>query len=280
MTFPDGFRRHMSALIASAASMAIAATLGGCGGGHPRPAPPPTSAVSLRIPGAELRQGGLAILGVVQVGEVDQVRPPLVAALDSVLAAERPEIPRFTQRQVRAAVDDSTARFLLLGYQLHGRVEDHWLARAADSLHDMARFGILARVRSTRVRHDDRDVPVTPGSKETRPVHATQLEAHVTVHIYDLRARTLRASGEFVGIGERRARRDSAQELPSIRTWVDAEDRNQPLNPIVQYVGLEPPPLSVAVGPAFAAAIDSLFGPPDTTAVKPARADSTRHSDR
>jgi hypothetical protein len=258
--------------------LAIAATLGGCGGGHPRPAPPPTAAVSGRIPGAELRQGGIAILGVVQVGEVDQVRPPLVAALDSVLASRRPEIPRFSQRQVRAAVDDSTARFLLLGYQLHGRVEDAWLARAADSLHDMARFGILARVRSTRVRHDDRDVPVTPGSKETRPVHAAELEAHVTVHIYDLRARTLRASGEFVGIGERRARPDSAVALPSVRTWMEPEDRSQPLTPSVQYVEMDPPPLFVALGPAIAAAIDSLFGPPDTTGVKPAGADSTRRS--
>jgi hypothetical protein len=272
-------RRAASALVASAASMAIAATLGGCGGGHPRPAPLPAGVASIRIPGTELRQGGLAILGVVQVGEVDQVRPPLVAALDSVLAAERPEIPRFTQRRVRAAVDDSTARFLLLGYQLHGHVEDAWLARAADSLHDMARFGILARVRSTRVRHNDRNVPIAPGSKETRTVHATQLEAHVTVHIYDLRARTLRVSGEFLGIGERRAHPDSALQLPSIRTWVEPEDRNQPLTPLVQYVELDPPPLSVAVGPAFAAAIDSLFGPPDTTDV-PARPDSTRRSDR
>jgi hypothetical protein len=269
--------RAASALVASVASMVIAAALGGCGGGHPRPAPPPAGNVSIRIPGAELRRGGLAILGVVEVGEVDQVRPPLVAALDSVLAAERPDIPRFAQRQVRAAVDDSTARFLLLGYQLHGRVEDAWLARAADSLHDMARFGILARVRSTRVRHEDRDVPIAPGSRETRPVHATQLEAHVTVHIYDLRARTLRASGEFLGIGERRARPDSVPELPSVRTWVEPEDRNQPLTPPVQYVELDPPPLSVAVGPAFVAAIDSLFGPPDTTAV-PARPDSTRRS--
>lgn len=263
-----------------AASMAVAAALYGCGGGHPRPAPPPAGATSIRIPGSELRQGGLAILGVVQVGEVDQVRPPLVAALDSVLAVKRPEIPRFTQRQVRAAVDDSTARFLLLGYQLQGHVEDQWLARAADSLEDMARFGILARIHSTRVRHDNRDLPIAPGSRETRSVRATQLEARVTVHIYDLRARTLRASGEFLGIGERRARPDSLQELPSIRTWVEPEDRNQPLTPPVQYMELEPPPLFVAVGPAFAAAIDSLFGPPDTTRGQPARPDSTHRSDR
>jgi len=257
----------------------LAAALAGCGGGsHPRPEPAPVGAVSLRIPGSELRQGGIAIMGVVEVGEVDQVRPPLVAALDSVLGAKRPEIPRFTQRQVRAAVDDSTARFLLLGYQLHGRVEDAWLARAADSLRDMARFGILARVVRTRVRHDDAEIPVRPGSKETRTVRAGELDAHVQVHVYDLRARTLRATGEFLGIGEHRARPDSVPELPQIRTWVEPEQRTQSMVPPPGgYFEMDPPPLWVAVGPAFAAAIDSLFGPPDTTGARP---DSTRRSAR
>jgi len=263
---------------ATAASLTLAAALAGCGGGHPPPSPPPAGAVSPRIPGSELRQGGIAIMGVVVVGEVDQVRPPLVAALDSVLALMRPEIPRTTQRQVRNAVDDSTARFLLLGYQLHGRVEDAWLYRAADSLQDMARFGILARIVRTRVRHDDAEVPVRPGSKETRTVRAAELDAHVQVHVYDLRARTLRAHGEFLGIGEHRARPDSMPELPAIRTWVEPEQRTQSMVPPPGgYFEMDPPPLWVAVGPAFAAAIESLFGPPDTTGARP---DSTRRSAR
>ncbi|HET9939539.1 MAG TPA: hypothetical protein VFR25_00410 [Candidatus Eisenbacteria bacterium] len=268
----------MRSLTAAAASVMLAAALAGCGGGHPKPAPPPAAAVSVRIPGTELRQGGIAIMGVVEVGEVDQVRPPLVAALDSVLAVKRPEIPRYSQRQVRNAVDDSTARFLLLGYQLHGLVENAWLDRAADSLHDMARFGILARIVRTRVRHDDAEIPVRPGSKETRTVRAAELDAHVQVHVYDLRARTLRASGEFLGIGEHRARPDSVAELPTIRTWVSPEQRTQSMVPPPGgYFEMDPPPLSVAVGPAFAAAIDALFGPPDTTG---ARTDSTRRSNR
>lgn len=268
----------MRSLAGIAASLTLAAALAGCGGGHPKPAPPPAGAVSVRIPGSELRQGGIAIMGVVEVGEVDQVRPPLVAALDSVIAVKRPEIPRYSQRQVRNAVDDSTARFLLLGYQLHGLVEDAWLDRAADSLHDMARFGILARIVRTRVRHDDAEVPVRPGSKETRTVRAAELDAHVQVHVYDLRARTLRASGEYLGIGEHRARPDSMPELPAIRTWVEPEQRTQSMVPPPGgYFEMDPPPLSVAVGPAFAAAIDALFGPPDTTGARP---DSTRRSNR
>ena len=264
---------------ALASALALAAAIGGCAGNHPKQ-PPPAPIGPAKIAAVDLREGGLAVLGVVQVGEVDQVRPPLVAALDSVLAAKLPNIRRFTQRQVRAAVDDSTARFLLLGYQLHGRVEDHWLARAADSLGDMARYGILARVRSTRVRHDRREVPVAPGSKETRSVYATQLEAAVTVHVYDLRARTLRATGAFLGIDERRARPDSVPALPPIRTWVEPEDRLQSFAPPGQAMELEPPPLSAAVGPAFAAAIDSLFERPDSADAGPVRPDSTAGSAR
>ena len=254
---------------ATAASLLLALAIGGCSGHHPAPSPAPT-AESIRIQADDLRRGGIAVLGVVQVGEVDQVRPPLVAALDSVLAVKCPAIPRFTQRQVRAAVDDSTARFLLLGYQLHGRVEDAWLARAADSLHDMARFGILARVRSTRVRYADRERPIRPGSRETRTVHAALIEAHVAVHIYDLRTRTLRASGEFVGVGERDARPDSVVDHPDrpVVGWTDPEDRNVPFTPPIQAIEMEPPPLAAAIGPAVAAAIDSLFALPDPTAAK------------
>jgi hypothetical protein len=253
---------------AAGASVLLALALGGCAGHNPPPQTPTAS--SIRISEDDLRRGGIAVLGVVQVGEVDQVRPPLVAALDSVLAAKRPEIPRFTQRQVRAAVDDSTARFLLLGYQLHGRIEDAWLARAADSLHDMARFGILARVRSTHVRYADRERPIHPGSRETRTVQAALLEARVSVHIYDLRARTLRASGEFLGVGERDARPDSV--LPHmdrpVMGWSEPEDRNVPFTPPTQVLEIEPPPLAEAVGPAVAAAIDSLFALPDSTAAR------------
>ena len=265
----------LAVALALAAALIVAAALAGCAGHHPPPTPAP-GPDTVRIPAADLRQGGLAVLGVVQVGEVDQVRPPLVAALDSVLAAKRPDIPRIPQRQVRRAVDDSTARFLLLGYQLHGRVEEAWLARAADSLHAMARFGILGRVRSARVRYGDRDIPIAPGSRETRTVRATFLEAHVTVHVYDLRDRSLRASGEFVGIGENDARPDSVLPHPQRPAvgWMEPEDRNVPLTPPPMRLEMEAPPLSAAVGPAFAAAIDSLFARSDS--IRAARPDSTR----
>src|SRR5260221_12037945 len=62
-----------------------------------------------------LRAGGLVDLGVVQVNEVPQVRPPLIAALERVLAATRHDIRLVPAAQAQATVDDSTSRLLLLG---------------------------------------------------------------------------------------------------------------------------------------------------------------------
>src|SRR5438128_1563182 len=60
-----------------------------------------------------LRAGGLVDLGVVQVNEVPQVRPPLIAALERVLAATRKDVRVVPAARAEAAFDDSTLRLLL-----------------------------------------------------------------------------------------------------------------------------------------------------------------------
>src|SRR5881396_1365516 len=100
-----------------------------------------------------LRAGGLVDLGVVQVNEIPQVRPPLIGALERVLAATRSDIRLIPAARAQATFDDSTSRLLLLGYQMHGAPEAVWLARAADSLRGVARYGVLARVESDAIRY-------------------------------------------------------------------------------------------------------------------------------
>src|SRR5712675_1111137 len=51
-----------------------------------------------------LRKGGLAVLGVVQVDEVAQARPPLVAALERVFASARREVPLVRADRAQAAM--------------------------------------------------------------------------------------------------------------------------------------------------------------------------------
>lgn len=210
-----------------------------------------------------LRAGGVAVLGAVQVNEVDQVRPPLIAALDSVLGARWPGVHILRYPRVRAALDDSTARLLLLGYQLHGRAEPLWLDRAADSLgRDSVRYGVLARVRGQRLRTDERDGDLVDESNRTVKIRVTTRESDVSMHLYDLVTGGLRFSGEFRGFAERAASSDSLPppELPPIRTWSTPEDRA--LEPMTPRVGgfPAPPSLDRAVADAIMVFADSLIG--------------------
>jgi hypothetical protein len=209
-----------------------------------------------------LRSGGVAVLGAVQVNEVDQARPPLIAALDSVLGARWPAVPMFHYARVRSALDDSTARFLLLGYQLHGRPEPLWLGRASDSLRDFVRYGVLARVHRQRTRTEERDTDRTDASGRSVKERATILESDVSVHLYDLRTRGLLFSGEYQGVAESAGRSDSLPrpERPPLSTWSTPEDRAR--EPMTAPIGgfMRPPPLHLSVAHAIGAFTDSLAG--------------------
>ena len=147
-----------------------------------------------------LRSGGLAILGVVQVDEVPQARPPLVDALQRVLAGARRDIPVVPAVRVQAALGDSATRLFLLGYQLRGDPDSSWLARAAESARPLARYGVLARVRETRVRYGTRDIPSsqTTGTGETS-VRITGRDVQAEVTVYDLATHAVVYRGKFLG---------------------------------------------------------------------------------
>jgi len=182
-----------------------------------------------------LRAGGLVDLGVVQVNEIPQVRPPLIEALERVLAATRSDIRLIPAARAQATFDDSTSRLLLLGYQMHGAPEAVWLARAADSLRGVARYGVLARVESDAIRYSMRDSPPTDPIHQSRTgrILVTGRDTRVSVNVYDLATRglvfggTYRASAESAAVDTlRRARVEVSP--PAGTVSVGAAPREQP----------------------------------------------------
>ena len=165
-----------------------------------------TSAPSLSADA--LRSEKIAIVSVVQADEVPEVRPPLIAALERVLRSTRPDLTIVPAARVAAALDDSTQRFLTLGYQMHGAADPAWLGRAKPELRPMARYALLARVHAVKVRRSDRvDVaPQTAGQE----LQVTGRDVRVGVSLYDLETLKLVFGGEYWGskedvIGERDA---------------------------------------------------------------------------
>ena len=211
-----------------------------------------------------LRAGGLVDLGVVQVNEIPQVRPPLIEALERVLAATRSDIRLVPAARAQATFDDSTSRLLLLGYQMHGAPEAVWLARAADSLRGVARYGVLARVESDVTRNSVRDAPANDPSLQSPSgrILISGRDARVSVRIYELATRapvfdgTYRASAESASVDSMRL-----SEYPE-------RSRNQggiivtPRTPASQQGYPEPPPLARAVEAAFLEFARSLPGGP------------------
>ena len=211
-----------------------------------------------------LRAGGLVDLGVVQVNEVPQVRPPLIEALERVLAATRSDIRVVPAARAEAAFDDSTSRLLLLGYQMHGTPDAVWFARAADSLHGIARYGVLARVESDVIRHSVRDAPPTDPTLQSRSgrILVTGRDTRVSVNVYDLKTRGLVFGGTY------RASAESAMvdTLGIARVLEPSSGRSSvvvaPQPPPGSEGYGEPPPLARAAEGAFLEFARSLPGGP------------------
>lgn len=210
-----------------------------------------------------LRAGGLVDLGVVQVNEIPQVRPPLIEALERVLTATRKDIRLIPAARAQATFDDSTSRMLLLGYQMHGSPEAVWLARAADSLHGVARYGVLARVESDVTRNSVRDAPSDP-SLQSRGgrILVSGRDTRVSVNVYDMGTRALVFEGTY------RASAESASVDTSRLSMYPERSRAQggilvtPQTPPSQQGYPEPPPLARAAEAAFLEFARSLPGGP------------------
>jgi hypothetical protein len=203
---------------------------------------------------AALRSGKLAIMGVVQVDEVPEVRPPLVAALERVLRATRPDLPIVPAARVAPALDDSTERFLLLGYQIHGAADPAWLERAKPAIRPMARYALLARVETVKVRHADRvDVSrQSPG----QAIQVTGRDVRVGVSVYDLESLALVFAGEYWGSKED-ARSMGDAPLPEPEDSLGVVGVN---DTTLYGVYTKPAPIAVAAEPAFVEFARSLPG--------------------
>jgi hypothetical protein len=211
-----------------------------------------------------LRAGGLVDLGVVQVNEIPQVRPPLIAALERVLAATRSDIRLVPAARAQATFDDSTSRLLLLSYQMHGAPEAVWLARAADSLRGVARYGVLARVESDVIRHSVRDAPPDDPTLRSRSgrILVAGRDTRVSVNVYDLGTRALVFGGTY------RASAESAMAdtLGIARVFDPSAGRSSvvlaPQPPPGSEGFGDPPPLARAAEGAFLEFARSLPGGP------------------
>ena len=207
-----------------------------------------------------LRSGKLAIVSVVQVDELASVRPPYIDALGRVLHATRPDLTVVPQPRVTAALDDSTERFLLLGYQMHGSADPVWIKRAAASLRPLARYGVLARLDDTAVRRVDRvDPTVNPDQRSpTGQVRVTGQDAHVSVHVYDLETSNLVFSGAYWGSSE--VALSEGEDMPPRESETDDTDVSTPYDSTVAGLYLKTPPLVRSLESAFVEFARSLPG--------------------
>lgn len=200
-----------------------------------------------------LRSGKIAIVSVVQVDEVPEVRPPLIAALERVLRATRPDLSIVPAAKIASALDDSTERFLPLGYQIHGAADPAWLERAKPAIRPMARYALLARVETVKVRHVDRTDPT--GESPDGAIRVTGRDVRVEVSIYDLESLAVAFAGEYWGSKED-ARR-LGEELPEPADSLGVVG----VNDTTSYgVYKKPSPVAAAAEPAFVEFARSLPG--------------------
>jgi hypothetical protein len=155
---------------------------------------------------AELVAGGLAVVGVVEKEEVEQVRPPLIAALESVLRQERPDLALtlVPADSVRAALGAAAYRRLLNTYQATGTIDSLAMRAVGEALHGAVRYGVVARVVSNATRTSRRSV--APGDSAGYRLVTTVLvmgrDARVVIQVYDLRAGTAVYDAQFLGSSE------------------------------------------------------------------------------
>jgi hypothetical protein len=166
--------------------------------------------------------------------------------------------------RAQAAFDDSTSRLLLLGYQMHGAPEAEWLARAADSLRGVARYGMLGRVEGDAARYAVRDAPPNDPSLQSPSgrILVSGRDAKISVNVYELTTRALVFSGTYRASAESASRRfgaalgypDRSRELSGIHVT--------PEEPPSQQGYPELPPLAQALEAAVVEFARSLPGGP------------------
>jgi hypothetical protein len=142
------------------------------------------------ISGEDFRKGGVAVGGVTVVDEVEQVRPPLVAAFERTLATDRPDLPFRRADSVRVALGLPEYRRLLNAYQSTGNVGAADLAALKEAIGPGTRYLILGRVEKNAVRAFGR-MPSHARHETWPPPPANQVlsasrDARVRFTLYDL----------------------------------------------------------------------------------------------
>ncbi|MEK7348883.1 MAG: hypothetical protein AABZ94_08420 [Candidatus Eisenbacteria bacterium] len=136
-----------------------------------------------------LRDGGLAIVSVTVKEEVEQVRPPLNAALERVLRETRPDLRVKSADATRDSLGLPEYRRILSAYQLKGKLTDADRRGRALRLRGSARFALLARVDKDIVRLPPNRTSSSLRYGAASPSFGTQSasrDARVRVTIYDL----------------------------------------------------------------------------------------------
>ena len=155
---------------------------------------------------ADLRQGKVAVLGVVKFQEPDQIRPPLIAMMEKTWREERQDVPLVSADSVRSRLSAERDRKLLLAYEYQGKLDHDALAEISDSLRGVARYVMMGRVEKDRTRNSTRGLDsardTTLTSRVEYTVGITGRDAQVAVQIYDLQKRTLVMAARFQGSSE------------------------------------------------------------------------------
>jgi hypothetical protein len=153
---------------------------------------------------AALSAGGLAVVSVVKKEEVEQVRPPLIAALERTLGQERPELRLVPADRVSEDLGLETYRRILRAYQVRGTLDSSAVRTLARELGGEARYAVLGRVFSDAVRTSERGIPRQDKSEyryfDTMLV--TGRDARVDLRVYDLAKEAVVFHAQYVGSAE------------------------------------------------------------------------------
>lgn len=153
---------------------------------------------------AALSAGGVVVVSVVKREEVEQVRPPLIAALEEVLGSARPDLRLIPADRVAEDVGLTTYRRMLRDYQTRGSLDSSEVRTLARAVGGEARYAILGRVTSDALRTSERGIAPQDSSRYRffRVLLVTGRDARVDLHVYDLAKRAVAYHAQYAGSAE------------------------------------------------------------------------------
>ncbi|HEU4335367.1 MAG TPA: hypothetical protein VFT32_12805 [Candidatus Eisenbacteria bacterium] len=176
-------RRRYAKFAAAAALSACAWLLAGCA------AERSVLVADEELTAATLRDGGVALVGVTMVDEVEQIRPPLVAALERAMAETRPDLALRPAAAVTESLGTAESRRVLAGYQRAAAVDAPTLESLSGTLSATARYALFARVDKSTVHLPPAPRPSDYEYGPPRFTGSIRRDARVRLTLYDLARR-------------------------------------------------------------------------------------------